>query len=119
MMEYFVEFTDMGRLYLNYPMVELFCYHMSSIPDDEYNERVATLDELCNHTYKQRVNGENYNHDYSKFAVTRKGYSIVIGQNIEKGRRISNANPDDILPDTGAILDRQLYMLREHKLLYK
>jgi hypothetical protein len=31
MSEYFVESSDMGKLYLNYPMVEAF-YHMSSIP---------------------------------------------------------------------------------------
>lgn len=38
MAEYFVESSDMGKLYLNYPMVEAF-YHMSSIPDAQYNNR--------------------------------------------------------------------------------
>ena len=32
MLDYFVESTDMGRLYLNYPMIEAF-YHMKCIPD--------------------------------------------------------------------------------------
>ena len=48
-MRYFVESTDMGKLYLNYPMIEAF-YHMSNIPDPEYNGRVATLAELRGHT---------------------------------------------------------------------
>ena len=91
---------------------------MGSIPDPKYNDRVATLSELRGHTYKQRVNTENRNHDYTKFAVTREECSIVIGQNIEKGWRILNANPDDILPDSGFILDRQLDMLSEHEKLY-
>jgi len=76
------------------------------------------LEELCGHTYKQRVNTENRNHDYSKFAATREECSIVIGQNIEKGWHILNASPDDILPDSGLILDRQLDMLSEYEKLY-
>lgn len=35
----------MGKLYLNYPMVESF-YHMSDIPDEKYNEYIVTLDDL-------------------------------------------------------------------------
>ena len=34
MLQFFVESSDMGKLYLNYPMVESF-YHMKSIPDEE------------------------------------------------------------------------------------
>jgi len=117
MMNYFVESTDMGKLYLNYPMIEAF-YHMSSIPDPEYNDRVALLAELRGHTYKKRVNEENRNHDYSKFAVTREECSIVIRQNIEKGWHIINTDPIDILPDTGMILDKQLGMLNENEMIY-
>ena len=116
MMKYFVESTDMGKLYLNYPMIEAF-YHMSSIPDVKYNDRIATLVELRNHTYKQRVQMENRNHNYSKFAATCEECSIVIAQNIEKGWRISNAAPDDILPNSGLILDKQLGMLSEYEKL--
>lgn len=66
MMQFFVESSDMGKLYLNYPMVEAF-YHMKSIPDENYNDYVVSLVELSEGTYKQRVNQENRNHDYSKF----------------------------------------------------
>lgn len=67
----------MGKLYLNYPMVEAF-YHMSSIPDEQYSNRFATLEELQAGTYKMRVNRENRNHDYTKFATDRVECNIVI-----------------------------------------
>ena len=35
MVNHFTESTDMGKLYLNYPMVEAF-YHMTKIPDHDY-----------------------------------------------------------------------------------
>ena len=38
MVNFFVESSDMGKLYLNYPMVEAF-YHMKSIPDDDYKTK--------------------------------------------------------------------------------
>jgi hypothetical protein len=117
MMKYFVESTDMGKLYLNYPMVEAF-YHMGSIPDNAYNKRTVTLDELRNRTYKQRVNEENRNRNYSKFAVNREECNIVIDQNIQKGLHIIGANPGDDLPDTGKILESQLTMLRNSQMLY-
>lgn len=83
MPNYFVESSDMGKLYLNYPMVEAF-YHMKSIPDENYNSYTATLEELRSGTYKRRVNRENRNHDYRKFAVTKEECNVVIQQNIEK-----------------------------------
>ena len=117
MANYFVESTDMGKLYLNYPMIEAF-YHMSSIPDSEYNDRVADMNELRGGTYKQRVNAENRNRDYTKFAVTREECNIVIRQNIEKGWHILSTNPNDILPEAGLILDKQLEMLSEREQVY-
>jgi hypothetical protein len=117
MMSHFTESTDMGKLYLNYPMIEAF-YHMKSIPDPEYNDRVATLGELRGHTYKQRVHAENRNHDYAKFAVTREECSIVIEQNIAKGWHILGLNPYSILPDTGLILAKQFDRLREKEMVF-
>ena len=85
MQNYFVESSDMGKLYLNYPMVEAF-YHLKDIPDDEYYDRQATMEELIHHTYKSRVNSENRNHDYGKFALTKEECSIYypLLQNILK-----------------------------------
>lgn len=47
----FCESSDMGKLYLNYPMVEAF-YHMSQIPNEAYLVRMATLVELKVGEYK-------------------------------------------------------------------
>jgi len=119
MAQFFVESSDMGKLYLNYPMVEAF-YHMKSIPDEEYNNYNVSLKELSEKTYKQRVNRENRNHDYSKFAVTREECNTVIIQNIDKAWAISERerNLDDIehiLPESIRILKKQLLKLRAEK----
>lgn len=116
MTEFFVESSDMGKLYLNYPMVEAF-YHMKSIPDEDYNSYVVSLDELFKRTYKQRVNQENRNHDYSKFAVTREECNTVIRQNIDKAWRISEkeSHVEHILPEAIEILRKQLFKIENDK----
>ena len=40
MLEYFKESSDMGKLYINYPMVESF-YHMKTIPDLNFHKYVV------------------------------------------------------------------------------
>ena len=111
MAEYFVESSDMGKLYLNYPMVEAF-YHMKNIPDDEYNSYVATMAELSKKQYKSRVQTENRNHDYSKFAVDKTECNIVIRQNIDKAWDITVVDGDaELIPDTIDILKAQLAIL--------
>ena len=116
MMDYFIESTDMGKLYINYPMIDAF-YHMSSIPDSGYNDRVVAMDELRNKTYKSRVNAENRNRDYKKFAVTRDECSAVIRQNIEKGKRIL-VESDNALADARLILKKQLEELSQRERMY-
>jgi len=116
MTQFFVESSDMGKLYLNYPMVEAF-YHMKSIPDEDYNSYVVSLDELFKGNYKQRVNQENRNHDYSKFAVTREECNTVIRQNIDKAWRISEKqrHVEHILPEAIEILRKQLSKIENDK----
>lgn len=119
MMEFFVESSDMGKLYLNYPMVEAF-YHMKSIPDKDYNDYVVSLCELSGGTYKQRVNQENRNHNYSKFAVTREECNMVILQNIDKAWCISEMEKtvdgvEYLLPESVEILRKQLLKIEVEK----
>jgi hypothetical protein len=115
MSEYFVESSDMGKLYLNYPMVEAF-YHMSSIPDEQYNNRFATLEELQAGTYKMRANVENRNHDYTKFAADRVECNIVIRQNIDKARSITHEEKvSEYLPGQSHILTAQFVLLTEER----
>jgi hypothetical protein len=115
MAKYFVESSDMGKLYLNYPMVEAF-YHMSSIPDELYNNRFATLEELQAGAYKMRVNLENRNHDYTKFAADKDECNIVIRQNIDKARSIIHEEKvSEELPGQAHILTAQLVLLTEER----
>lgn len=112
MINFFVESSDMGKLYLNYPMVEAF-YHMKSIPDVEYDSYIVTMDELIAKKYKQRVNYENRNHNYSKFAVNKAECNTVIRQNIDKSWKLCGFqcifnNEDTELPDSNEILQNQL-----------
>ena len=121
MMNYFVESSDMGKLYLNYPMVDSF-YHMKSIPDDDYWSYTATMQELSNNIYKSRVAAENRNHDYSKFAVNKSECNIVIKQNIEKAWKIVKDDIsfkyERILPDPADVLGIQLKKLKEDNALF-
>lgn len=121
MASFFVESSDMGKLYLNYPMVEAF-YHMKSIPDEDYNGYTASLEELRSHKYKERVTRENRNHSYAKFAATKEECSTVIGQNIAKAWIITKAGRladgiSQIAPDSADILKAQLRNLEEHQLV--
>ena len=121
MVSFFVESSDMGKLYLNYPMVEAF-YHMKDIPDAAYDSYTATLEELRNHKYKERVNRENRNHDYSKFATTKEECSTVIKQNIDKAWLLAETERVvdgivHILPDAGAVLKAQLKKMEEEQLV--
>ena len=114
MTEYFVESSDMGKLYINYPCVEAF-YHMSSIPDPQYCERVVTLKELKLGKYKERVNNETKNSDYRKFTITKDDYDKVICANIEKAQKITCGKA---YPKAEEILAVQLNKLKEESCIY-
>lgn len=108
MARYFTESSDMGKLYLNYPMVEAF-YHMKSIPDPDYLYREVTLEELRQGLYKTRVNRENRNHNYAKFAVNKTECDMVIGQNLHKAQLLTKTAHTP--PETADILNAQLHRL--------
>lgn len=113
MASYFTESTDMGKLYLNYPMVESF-YHMKSIPDPDYDTYFATLDELKKGGYKTRVNVENRNHNQRKFAANKTECNLVTMQNIAKSHLLVGDGHTEYvlpLPETLDILYAQLALL--------
>ena len=97
MLDFFDESSDKGKLYINYPMVEAF-YHMKGIPDEDYDSYTATMEELSNRKYKQRVQNESRNSDYRKFAVNKDECNIVIKQNYEKAMKICCKYDYKILP---------------------
>ena len=95
---------------------------MKDIPDDAYNTYTATLEELRYRKYKERVNRENRNHDYTKFATTKEECTTIINQNIDKAwllsadQRSGDEN-DQIVPDASVLLKAQLKMLNEEQLV--
>lgn len=109
MINYFNESSDTGKLYLNYPMIEAY-YHMTTIPDKDYFSRKVSFKELVEGTYKARVNSENRNHDYSKFAINKEECDLVIWQNIQKAFLLSEKKnfSRDELPNNEKILEAQL-----------
>ena len=119
MAEYFSESTDMGKLYINYPMIEAF-YHMKNIPDADYYVYTASIDELKSGRYKSRVNAENRNRDYTKFAVNKAECDMVIRQNIEKAWLVAEIPKqknglERLVPKSQEILTKQLEKLRVEK----
>jgi len=118
MMGFFSESTDMGKLYINYPMVEAF-YHMKNIPDVDYISYTVSMGELKSGQYKIRVNKENRNGDYNKFAVNKGETSIVICQNIAKAWHIINADTsrENTPPDSVSILEAQLSKVKDEQMI--
>ena len=82
---------------------------MKSIPDDDFDSYYATLSELREGNYKARVNRENRNHDYRKFAATKEECNIVIRKNISKAcGLIQKESRGNLIPTQGEILAAQL-----------
>lgn len=114
MANYFTESTNMGKLYLNYPMVEAF-YHMKSIPDDKYNDYTVTLEVLKKKKYKQMIHDICRDGDYAKFASDKAECGIVINQNLEKAKFLTNTK--DAISDSVEILNKQLDLLTNKKIV--
>lgn len=114
MANYFTESTNMGKLYLNYPMVEAF-YHMESIPDDKYNDYTVTLEVLKKKKYKQMIHDICRDGDYAKFASDKEECGIVINQNLAKAKFFTNTK--DAIPDSVEILNKQLDLLTNKKIV--
>lgn len=58
MQGYFADSTDMGKLYLNYPMIESYL-HLKSIPDEEYMIRKIPVSFQPGSRYKNLVKSES------------------------------------------------------------
>ena len=97
-------------------MVEAF-YHMKSIPDPDYENYIVTLQELKDKQYKMRVNKENRDRDYSKFAVNKRECDIVIKQNILKAKSLCKDRGSDSVLNLNEVLDKQLDLLQRENIL--
>ena len=110
MLLHFNESTDHGKLYINYPMAEAF-YHMHTIPDPDYRNRMASLHEIS--SYKDMVFDKTAKHHYRrKFAQTAGDCRYVIEENCRKAWDLVK-RPESIkqFPAFSDILDAQLHSL--------
>lgn len=111
--DYFVESTDMGKLYINYPMVESF-YHMKSIPDLDYDKYFTSMDVLKNKKFKFVVRQICRDGDYRKFAADRNECNSVIKQNLNKACTLTNT--EFCIPSESQILEEELKLLEDDKI---
>lgn len=116
MAEYFIESSDTGKLYLNYPMVESF-FHMKCIPDPDYAQYTVSLEELIHHKYKSRVK-KTCRIPYRNFVTTKEKCNLVISQNIEKAELILHQPKNSLPTDTRNLLSAQLSFLQQTNQLY-
>lgn len=120
MVKIFSDSTQLGKLYINYPMVESF-YHMKSIPDPDYNTYTTSLTELNakpkTNGYKARVDRENKAVGRASFTSDKNNMGIVIRQNINKARSIINTDNLTNMPSSMDILESQLTKMKDEKLI--
>jgi len=104
MQNYFKDSTDVGKLYLNYPMLESY-KHLKSLSDGEYLERKIEVSLLKKGRYKQRVNEEseirkilNFSNEIEK-VFARKGLTIDKDKVKDCCNKILNISSDDKLEE--------------------
>ena len=79
--------TELGKLYINYPMVESF-YYLKNIPDLEYLGRKISLNNFNGKDYKKLVNNETI---LKKNKLSNKQLCYIIWINYNKVRKIINS----------------------------
>lgn len=92
--------TENGKLYINYPMVESF-YHLKSLPDYDYNDRIINLPLESGKYYKKLVNSEMA---FRKNKLDKKLLELIILQNYDKALKII----DNKFLDYDLILKKQI-----------
>lgn len=112
LLEVFNNETELGKLYINYPMVEAY-YHLETLPDIQYNDRVIELEGLNGKSYKKLVNKKTC---LRKNNISTKDLCFIIYHNYVKAKIITKENNNII--DYDKLLKCQLKLKKEKNLLY-
>lgn len=104
--------TELGKLYINYPMVESY-YYLKSLPDLDYNNRVISLNNLKGKNYKKEV---NLNTCLKKNHITPLQLCYIIMHNYNKAKLITNSNELEINHEN--VLDAQLKRKQNYNEIY-
>lgn len=103
--------TELGKLYINYPMVEAY-YHLESLPDINYNTRTVNLDNFNGRSYKKQVNKCSC---LKKSRITKKDLCYIIMHNYNKAKIITKVEKE---LDHTNILESQLKLKNEKNEIY-
>lgn len=104
--------TELGKLYINYPMVEAY-YDLESLPDLNYNKKTIQLNGLNGKIYKKNVNMTTC---LKKNKITNKDLCYIIMHNYNKAKYISKTKNKYI--DYLAVLNSQLTLKQEKNEIY-
>jgi len=96
MLDFFCEETEMGKLYINYPMVESLKY-TKEVPDENYFSYKTTLDE-CHGKFKKKSEDFSAYKGYRNILLNSKDdidnvkaiWALLISQNLMKANYICN-----------------------------
>ncbi len=111
MLAYFQESSNMGKLYINYPMVESF-YYMKTIPDEHFSEYCVAKQDIPR--FKEKLDEFSIKKDQRKFAKDKNDYDNVIKCNYEKAKKMTNSNA---YQDT-LVLEKECSALEKEERLY-
>ena len=112
LLELFDDETKLGKLYINYPMLESY-YHLKNLPDREYNNRVVSLDNLTGKIYKKLVHEETC---LKSNKIGRRELCQIIFHNYYKSKFILKTGDKYI--DYGALLENQLSRKNKNNEIY-
>ena len=118
LLEIFKESTQMGRLYINYPMVESF-YHFCSLEDNSFLQAMFNLKEISSGSiYKEKVNKLTCIHqlrDVSKKELAPMIRLILKKVNLICARKCKSAELADDLMD---VAECQISRLKANQEMY-
>lgn len=104
MLELFNDETNLGKLYINYPMVEA-CVHLKSLPDLEYDGRVVDLNsDFSGDEYKKLVKKESC---LKSGSLSRDDLGYILMQGYNKAKGLYTEDGSKYI-DYGAVLERQI-----------
>lgn len=112
MLSIFDNETELGKLYINYPMVEAY-YDLESLPDPNYNDKTVSLKGLNGKTYKKKVNMTTC---LKKNKITKKDLCYIIMHNYNKAKLITNTSAEYL--NYFDILDSQLKLKQKENKIY-
>ena len=122
MQKSFMDSTDMGKLYINYPMVESLKY-TKQMPDNEFYNYIATREDCASHKFKSKAETFAYSKakayrfiDLNKTneAEVAANWVLLKGQNVKKANYIVN-DIMDFPTSKDAISQRQIFNAQKTK----